>query len=227
MSALVRIQAGGQAYASQLPAYDAPLLHREMRLFTDWFCARHRGLDLSAEDERHVQATFDALAASALAQTQVFVHRDYHSRNLMVGDGARHGANPGILDFQDAVQGPITYDLVSLLRDCYVAWPLEQVRGWALSFRSQVGSHGLEVGTSEAQFLEWFDLMGVQRHLKAIGIFARLWHRDGKSGYLKDIPRTLNYVHTVATSYPQLAFLREFISARILPIADRITATQA
>ncbi|HKQ83591.1 MAG TPA: phosphotransferase [Steroidobacteraceae bacterium] len=227
MRALVRIQAGGRGHANQLPAYDAQLLHREMRLFTDWFCARHLGLEVSAKDERHVQATFDTLAASARGQTQVFVHRDYHSRNLMVGDGARYGANPGILDFQDAVDGPITYDLVSLLRDCYVAWPVEQVRAGALSFRSQARAAGLEVGTSEGQFLEWFDLMGVQRHLKAIGIFARLWHRDGKSGYLKDIPRTLNYVHTVAASYPQLTFLRDFITARILPIADRITATQA
>jgi aminoglycoside/choline kinase family phosphotransferase len=224
MAALVRIQAGGHAFARQLPCYDGTLLHREMRLFTDWFCARHMGIEWSSEDERKVQATFDLLAESALTQTQVFVHRDYHSRNLMVCDGTRYGVNPGILDFQDAVDGPITYDLVSLLRDCYIAWPVEQVREWALSFRSQAIAAGLDAGADEAQFLEWFDLMGVQRHLKAIGIFARLWHRDGKPGYLKDIPRTLNYVHEVAANYPQLAFLRQFIATHILPHADRITA---
>lgn len=227
IAALVRIQGGGRANARQLPAYDAALLHREMCLFSDWFCARHLGLQLSDEDARQIEATFEALATTALEQTQVFVHRDYHSRNLMVGDGARYGANPGILDFQDAVHGPITYDLVSLLRDCYVAWAPEQVRSWALSFRSQAIAAGLDAGQSDAQFLEWFDLMGVQRHLKAIGIFARLWHRDGKPGYLKDIPRTLNYVYTVAGQCPQLAFLREFISARVLPLAERITATDA
>jgi N-acetylmuramate 1-kinase len=226
IGALVQIQAGGQHHAAQLPAYDAGLLHREMRLFSDWFCARHMAVEFSSDDGRQLQSTFNTLSDAALSQTQVFVHRDYHSRNLMVGDGARYGANPGILDFQDAVCGPVTYDLVSLLRDCYVAWPLEQVQGWALSFRSRAAARGIDVGTSESEFLQWFDLMGVQRHLKAIGIFARLWHRDGKSGYLKDIPRTLNYVYAVSASYPQLGFLRSFIGERILPALDRVTATQ-
>lgn len=226
IAALVRIQSRGREHAVQLPPYDAELLHREMRLFPEWFCTKHMEIPFSNEEERQLQATFDALASAALAQTKVFVHRDYHSRNLMVGDGTRYGANPGILDFQDAVHGPITYDLVSLLRDCYVAWPLEQVRAWAVSFRAQAAAAGLEVGSSEAEFIAWFDLMGVQRHLKAIGIFARLWHRDGKPGYLPDVPRTLNYVYAAAAEYPQLAFLRKFIGERILPFADRITTTQ-
>ncbi len=226
IEALVSIQAGGHRYAAQMPQYDAELLHREMRLFPDWFCTKHLAIQFSSDEERQLQLTFDALANAALEQTKVFVHRDYHSRNLMVGDGARYGATPGILDFQDAVSGPITYDLVSLLRDCYVAWPIEQVRGWASSFRSQAAAAGLAVGSTEAQFMSWFDLMGVQRHLKAIGIFARLWHRDGKPGYLKDIPRTLDYVYTVSAAYPQLAFLRCLINDRILPLADRITAAK-
>ena len=151
-------------------------------------------LQLSGDEAAAMAGTFDLVAGEALGQPQVFVHRDYHSRNLMVGDGGRHGANPGILDFQDAVCGPVTYDLVSLLRDCYVAWPLERVHGWLELYRDGAKRSGVDVGADAAQFLRWFDLMGVQRHLKAIGIFARLWHRDGKSGYLKDIPRTLNYV---------------------------------
>lgn len=227
IASLVRIQAGGRDFAAQLPPYDVELLQREMRLFSEWFCGRHMGIEFSADESERLQSAFDALAAAALEQTQVFVHRDYHSRNLMVSDGGRYGANPGILDFQDAVHGPITYDLVSLLRDCYVAWPLAQVRAWALSFRAQAAAAGLAVGASEAEFLRWFDLMGVQRHLKAIGIFARLWHRDGKPGYLRDVPRTLDYVYSVASGYPQLAFLHAFIGERILPNAARITATQA
>jgi aminoglycoside/choline kinase family phosphotransferase len=140
----------------------------------------------------------------------------------MVGDGARHGENPGILDFQDAVCGPVTYDLVSLLRDCYIAWPVERVRAWALQFRASAAQAGVEVGASESEFLRGFDLMGVQRHLKAIGIFARLWHRDGKPGYLNDIPRTLNYVRTVSQRYQELQFLHSFIEARVLPALEAI-----
>jgi hypothetical protein len=150
------------------------------------------------------------------------VHRDYHSRNLMVGDGARFGANPGILDFQDAVYGPLTYDLVSLLRDCYIAWPVERVRRWAVDYFERGRDCGVIVGVSNDQFIRWFDLMGVQRHLKAIGIFARLWHRDGKVGYLKDIPRTLDYVRTVTAQYAELKPLHSWIDAEILPALQRI-----
>jgi N-acetylmuramate 1-kinase len=131
-------------------------------------------------------------------------------------------ANPGILDFQDAVRGPVTYDLVSLLRDCYVAWPTERVRAWALRFRASAAQAGVDVGASESEFLRWFDLMGVQRHLKAIGIFARLWHRDGKPGYLNDIPRTLNYVRTVSQSYRELQFLQSLIDGQVLPALEAI-----
>jgi aminoglycoside/choline kinase family phosphotransferase len=220
--ALVRIQSRGGAHAAQLPPYDDALLHREMGLFPEWFCGRHLGLSLSADESTALAGVFDALSATALQQPRVFVHRDYHSRNLMVGDGARHGENPGILDFQDAVCGPVTYDLVSLLRDCYVAWPVERVRAWALQFRAAAGRAGVDVGASESEFLRWFDLMGVQRHLKAIGIFARLWHRDGKPGYLNDIPRTLNYVRDVTGSYGELQFLRSFIDRQVLPALEAV-----
>ena len=225
LEALIAIQARSAANATQLPPYDSTLLQREMTLFPEWFCARHLGLQLDAKVVSDLQGVFDALVAEALKQPRVFVHRDYHSRNLMVTDGDRQGANPGVLDFQDAVNGPITYDLVSLLRDCYIAWPIERVHGWVAHFRDKARLAGVAVGDDEQEFLRWFDWMGVQRHLKAIGIFARLWHRDGKPGYLKDIPRTLDYVREVAGRYPELAALRKLIDTDILPLLSRATAT--
>lgn len=221
IDALVSLQSRGGAHARQLPPYDDALLQREMGLFPEWFCGRHLGLTLEGKDAALLAGVFAELSAEALKQPRVFVHRDYHSRNLMVGDGAAHGPTPGILDFQDAVQGPVTYDLVSLLRDCYIAWPLERVHGWIARFRSRAGGRGVDVGGSDEEFLRWFDFMGVQRHLKAIGIFARLWHRDGKPGYLQDIPRTLNYVRYVSGEYPELQFLRSFIDQRATPALER------
>jgi aminoglycoside/choline kinase family phosphotransferase len=183
-------------------------------------CSGSEGVgDAAAAAMEFVEQVFEALLANALAQPRVYVHRDYHSRNLMVTE-----PNPGILDFQDAVCGPVTYDLVSLLRDCYVAWPPEKVRGWALQFRAGAKRAGVEVGADEGEFLRWFDLMGVQRHLKAIGIFARLWHRDGKPGYLNDIPRTLGYVRAVSQDYREQQFLRSFIDAQVLPALDAVRA---
>lgn len=223
MLALVQIQANTSHHAPELPEYSAALFRREMALFPEWFCGRHLQVDLSDEDSSALQKVFDVLAAEALSQPRVFVHRDYHSRNLMVG-GGRFGPNPGILDFQDAVMGPVTYDLVSLLRDCYVAWPIERIHGWMARFRKIARAAGVDTGPDEALFVRWFDLMGVQRHLKAIGIFARLWHRDGKSGYLKDIPRTLNYVRVVGGAYPELRFLQQLIDTRLLPALQKRAA---
>jgi aminoglycoside/choline kinase family phosphotransferase len=222
MTALVRMQAGTQSHCSSLPAYDEPLLRREIALFPDWFCETHLNVDLSPF-RQGLERVFDVLVREALLQPRVFVHRDYHSRNLMVSDDGRHGPNPGILDFQDAVHGPLTYDLVSLLRDCYIAWPLERVHRWVHSFSEQAREAGLSVPANETELLRWFDLMGVQRHLKAIGIFARLWHRDGKPGYLKDIPRTLNYVDAVSANYPELAPLRALIHEQLLPGLARVS----
>ena len=153
---------------------------------------------------------FARLADNALEQPRVWVHRDYHSRNLMVTTPD----NPGVLDFQDAVVGAVTYDLVSLLRDCYIAWPRSEVESWALAHRARLRALGMSGLDDAGQFLRWFDLMGAQRHLKAIGIFARLKLRDGKSGYLDDIPRTLGYLLDVAARYPDLAGLRALLRAR-------------
>jgi aminoglycoside/choline kinase family phosphotransferase len=226
IDALIRIQARGDAHGRRLPPYDDALLRREMALFPEWFCGRHLGLELQGDEAAALAGVFDVLSAEALGQPRVFVHRDYHSRNLMVTDAARHGPNPGILDFQDAVYGPVTYDLVSLLRDCYVAWPLARIHAWIARFRLGAQDSGVRVGASESEFLRWFDLMGVQRHLKAIGIFARLWHRDGKPGYLNDIPRTLNYVREVSGAYRELRFLRVLIDQRILPSLERAVSSK-
>ncbi len=201
LAALVVIQGCGPRNDT-LPPYDRNLLMTEMALFRDWLLGRHLGMELKEEQQRALEDTFKLLADNALEQPQVCVHRDYHSRNLMVT--GRN--NPGILDFQDAVVGPVTYDLVSLLRDCYIAWPRERVEDWALGYQELAMQSGIlrpEHKDGE-QFLRWFDLMGVQRHLKASGIFARLMHRDGKAGYLKDIPRTLGYVKDVCGRYPEL-----------------------
>jgi N-acetylmuramate 1-kinase len=191
LDALLKMQ---QAPVNELPLYNEALLHREMELFRVWFLGRHLGESLDRILNARMELIYEDLIGSALLQPKVFVHRDYHSRNLMVC--AEN--NPGILDFQDAVIGPITYDLVSLLRDCYIDWPRSQVEGWALAYRDRAVEAGLMNNCSDEQFLRWFDLMGVQRHLKAIGIFSRLNHRDGKPGYLSDIPRTLAYVHEVS-----------------------------
>ncbi len=227
IEALVAIQAGAGQHARTLPPYDDALLRREMGLFPEWFCTRHLGLQLSDSELAGLARTFDTLVAEALAQPAVFVHRDYHSRNLMVTDGVSHqqggqGANPGILDFQDAVLGPVTYDLVSLLRDSYVEWPIERLHAWIKHFRDTAQRSGVEVGANPAQFQRWFDLMGVQRELKVLGIFARLYHRDGKSGYLKDLPLTLKYVRQVTRHYRDLDFLTAFIEQRIVPAMERL-----
>ena len=195
-----------------LPPYDEVLLRREMALFPDWYLNTHLGLNLSDSGQAVLDETFSLLVENALAQPQVSVHRDYHSRNLMVSSH-----NPGILDFQDAVYGPVTYDLVSLLRDCYITWPREQVEQWVLSYHDIAIEHGILRGPQEERFLRWFDLMGVQRHLKASGIFARLNHRDGKPGYLNDIPRTLGYVFEVCGRYPELQPFLHLLEEHVAP----------
>jgi N-acetylmuramate 1-kinase len=217
LSALLQIQSHGRTHAAGLPEYDEPLLRREMALFPDWFCRTHLQLELAETAQQQLVAAFDLLVANALAQPKVLVHRDYHSRNLMFTQESQHGVNPGVLDFQDAVHGPLTYDLVSLLRDCYVAWPIDRVYEWVRQYRERAAAAGLAVGHDDREFQRWFDLMGVQRHLKAIGIFARLWHRDGKPGYLNDIPRTLEYVRTVCGRYSELEGLAELIESRVMP----------
>ncbi|OGT35399.1 MAG: aminoglycoside phosphotransferase [Gammaproteobacteria bacterium RBG_16_51_14] len=211
LTALLKIQCAGDA--AGLPAYDDCLLRREMALFTDWLLVRHLGIEPDAAQQRGLECIFSNLIQSALAQPTVFVHRDYHSRNLLV----THNNNPGILDFQDAVAGPLSYDLVSLLKDCYVKWPRRRVNQWARQYCQWLNASGAIEKVDECEFQRWFDLMGVQRHLKASGIFARLYHRDGKPGFLKDIPRTLSYILDLEQDYPELTALCRLIDDLIMP----------
>ena len=201
-----------------VPPYDERRLRDELHLFPHWFLAQHLGIELDEALSRALRDTFEALVRACVEQPRVFVHRDYHSRNLMYlgsrhpegesgghseGDpGGSPAGNPGVIDFQDAVDGPITYDLVSLLRDVYVRWPEDRVAGWVGAYHDRAVARGL-VDVGRAQFRRWFDLTGVQRHLKIAGIFARLWHRDGKPRYLDDLPLTLSYLAQVAPRHPE------------------------
>ncbi len=205
--ALLLLHAAGE-HPAQLPPYDHSLLMREMELMREWYIEKHLGITLSNIQHNVLDETFERLAQSALAQPQVWVHRDYHSRNLMV---LEHN-NPGVLDFQDAVIGPITYDLVSLLKDCYITWPREQVLAWVRGYYQRLLENGLIDETGETQFIKWFDFMGAQRHLKVVGIFSRLDIRDDKPGYLKDIPRTLAYILEVCELYDELEPLNKLLA---------------
>lgn len=203
----------------KLPAYNHELLSSEMALFREWFLMKHLQINLTQAHHALLDDAFEFLIRCALAQPKICVHRDYHSRNLMVTTTN----NPGILDFQDAVIGPLTYDLVSLLRDCYINWPRQQVEAWVKQYHAGILRQGIVNETnnelpSYQQLLIWFDLMGIQRHLKAIGIFSRLNIRDGKPGYLKDIPRTLDYVISVSQGYKELEKLHHFLFKKVLPI---------
>jgi aminoglycoside/choline kinase family phosphotransferase len=194
-----------------LPRYDRAMLLREMELMPEWFLTHHLALTIEVRERAMLTRLFDSLVDAAVSQPACFVHRDYHSRNLLVTPQN----NPGILDFQDAVWGPVTYDLASLLKDAYIAWPPARVRQWLLEYRQSLLEAGFELGADGAAFVRWFDLMGLQRHIKVLGIFARLFYRDGKSQYLKDLPRVLGYVRGTALSYPETAAFGEFIVSRI------------
>ena len=200
--------------ALDLPVYSHALLMREMDLMPEWFLGSHLRLQVSAAERGMLAGQFEILAQSALAQPAAFVHRDYHSRNLLVTETD----NPGILDFQDAVWGPVTYDLASLLKDCYIAWPAPRVRDWALQYREGLLTRGFPfLGATESEFIRWFDLVGLQRHIKVLGIFARLFYRDGKPQYLKDLPRVLRYTREAAGAYAETSQLADFIARRIEP----------
>src|ERR1700678_614894 len=214
LGALSTIQTADGAMARDLPRYSYALLMREMDLMPEWFLGSHLRLQVSAAERGMLAGQFEILAQSALAQPASFVHRDYHSRNLLVTETD----NPGILDFQDAVWGPVTYDLASLLKDCYIAWPAPRGRDWALRYRERVLTRGFPfLGASESEFIRWFDLVGLQRHIKVLGIFARLFYRDGKQQYLKDLPRVLRYTRETAGAYAETSQLAEFIARRIEP----------
>jgi hypothetical protein len=183
-----------------LPNYDEALLTREMQLFPDWYVAKHLNTTLNNEQQAILNNTFAVLNKNILAQGQVTVHRDYHSRNLMI----LSENNPGVLDFQDAVYGAITYDLVSLLKDAYISWEEEQVIDWAVRYWQAARKAGLPVPDDFSEFYRDFEWMGAQRHIKVLGIFARLCHRDGKDGYLKDMPLVMNYLRKVCERYVEL-----------------------
>ena len=204
--ALVRFQLATRA--GELPPYDDALLRRELQLFPDWFLSRHIRFSLGEEEKRILEKTFDLLINSALAQPTVYVHRDYIPRNLMVC-----APNPGVLDFQDAVMGPITYDIVCLLRDAFISWPEERVLDWAVRYWEKAKKAGLPVEADFGEFWRALEWMGLQRHLKVMGIFARLNYRDGKPKYLADTPRFLGYARPVVKRYRELAPLARLLDA--------------
>ena len=207
LAALVRWQLSSKA--GVLPPYDDALLRRELGLFPEWYLGRHLSLDLGESDRKAISEVFDALVTQALSQPKVFVHRDYMPRNLMVTS-----PNPGILDFQDAVHGPLTYDVASLFRDAFISWEEPQVLDGTIRYWERARRAGLPVAEDFAEFYRDVEWMGMQRHLKVLGIFARLRYRDGKTGYLEDTPRFLKYVRATAERYGELQGL--------VPLLDRI-----
>ncbi len=205
--ALIKMQLASKP--NVLPAYDEALLTREMQLFPDWYMAKHLKFELSTEQQNALKSTFDLLNKNILSQSQVYVHRDYHSRNLMI----TKENNPGVLDFQDAVYGAITYDLVSLLKDAYIQWDEEQIIDWAVRYWQPAKKAGLAVPEDFSEFYRDFEWMGAQRHIKVLGIFARLSHRDGKDGYLKDMPLVLHYLRKVCERYVELRPMLRLLDA--------------
>jgi N-acetylmuramate 1-kinase len=204
--ALIQMQLASQP--DVLPPYDEALLTREMQLFPDWYLAKHLNVTLDEAQNKVLLQTFAILNQNILAQAKVTVHRDYHSRNLMVCED-----NPGILDFQDAVYGPITYDLVSLLKDAYIVWDEEQIIDWTARYWQSARKAGLPVPTDFGEFYRDFEWMGAQRHIKVLGIFARLYHRDGKDGYLKDMPLVMAYLRKVCGRYIELKPMLKLLNA--------------
>lgn len=218
---MVRFQTA--ADTTGLPAYDRTRLIAEMELFPDWYCARHKQTMLTDDERNDLAQVFETLAADALSQPPVLVHRDYHSRNLMVPDALGSGLGdvppgPGILDFQDAVTGPATYDLVSLLRDAYIEWDREMVLDWVIRYWELARKAGVPVVADPSEFYRQFEWMGLQRHLKVLGIFARLYHRDGKAGYLNDLPLVMAYTRQVAGAF------RAF--SPLMRLLDRLEAVE-
>lgn len=214
IAALVRIQLASRP--DVLPAYDQALLRRELDLFPEWYLAKHHGIELSDSERAGMEDSFARILAANLAEPKVFVHRDYHSRNLMY---VAQGANPGIIDFQDAVYGPISYDLVSLLKDAYIEWDEDLALDWLIRYWEQARKAGLPVAPDFGEFFRAYEWMGVQRHVKVLGIFARLWHRDGKDGYLRDMPLVARYLRKACERYAELSPLRHLLDR----VEDKLT----
>ncbi len=197
IDALIKIQLASRP--NELPPYDRVLLERELNLFPDWYLAKHVKLGLTESQASQLGSVFEKIMAVNLAEPQVYVHRDYHSRNLMITE-----PNPGIVDFQDAVHGPISYDLASLFKDAYIHWPEERILDWLVRYWQQARKIGLPVRADFGDFFRDYEWMGVQRHVKVLGIFARLCHRDGKDGYLKDMPLVAHYLRSACARYREL-----------------------
>jgi len=191
-----------------LPSYDVALLRRELELFPEWYVRRHLGIDMDTQQQALWQRVSDRLIDSALAQPKVLVHRDYMPRNLMISE-----PNPGVLDFQDAVYGPVTYDITCLFKDAFLSWPQARVRAWQRDYWERAVQLGIPVQTDFNEFLRASDLMGVQRHLKVIGIFARICHRDGKPRYLADVPRFFAFIEAVLAERSELSELSELLTS--------------
>lgn len=240
MDALLRMQLRTDVHG--MPPYDQAFLQRELEIMPAWFLGRHLGHATDAHEQQQLQGAFDVLLHEAMAQPRCFVHRDFHSRNLLIVESATPTAasaqllspgiiapgllSPGIIDFQGALLGPITYDLASLLRDCYIAWDPARVEGWVEGYHQRLQQAGLvDASVDRARFLRWFELIGLQRHLKVLGIFCRLAYRDGKLAYLDDLPRVYRYVIEVASRYPELAALAALLERSVgardlrLPVA--------
>jgi len=201
-----------------LPTYDETLLGEELGHFPAWFVERLLGHSISVEEQNLIQRFNRHLVAAIAVQPQVLVHRDFHSRNMMLSPSD----DIALIDFQDAVVGPVSYDLVSLLRDCYVQWPAERVRQWVLAYRGRLPPGSGLRGASDEQFMGWFDAMGLQRHLKVLGVFARLYLRDDKPGYLNDLPLVIAYVEQTLEKYanedPVMAEFKQWFQARLSPL---------
>jgi aminoglycoside/choline kinase family phosphotransferase len=195
--ALIKIQLASKE--KELPPYDEALLRRELNLFPDWYIAKHLGVTLTEKQSAKLEECFQRILRNNLSQPCVYVHRDYHSRNLMLSE-----PNPGVLDFQDAVYGPITYDLASLFKDAYIRWEEEEIMDWLIRYWEKARKAGLPVREDFGEFYRDYEMMGVQRHIKVLGIFARLYHRDGKEAYLKDMPLVMDYLRRACERYIDL-----------------------
>ncbi|HJT99321.1 MAG TPA: phosphotransferase [Rhodanobacteraceae bacterium] len=213
LDALLRMQT--RIDPAGLPVFDEAFITEELERMPEWFLGRHLGHAIDCDEWDVIELAFLRLIAAAREQPQAFMHRDFHSRNLLVierGEQSDILTTPGIVDFQDALVGPIAYDLASLLRDCYIAWEPERVDGWVESYRERLRhAHLVDTHVDAARFRRWFDLAGLQRHLKVLGNFSRLWYRDGKAQYLQDLPLTWHYVLTVARRYPDIAPLADLL----------------
>ncbi|SEK75788.1 hypothetical protein SAMN05216262_102290 [Colwellia chukchiensis] len=213
LTELNKMQGCPNAVLDALPLYDEAFIRTELALFSQWLLIEHLDIELTLAEQAQLEHCFSLLVSAIVEQPKVFMHRDYHSRNIMLLADDRLG----IIDFQDAVKGPIIYDLVSLLRDCYLRWPNALIEPLLEDYRQRAQKLVPELSISKQQWQYWFDLTGLQRHIKASGIFARLHHRDNKPAYLADIPLTLRYIQDVSQQYPQLSFLYQLVTERVIP----------